>query len=57
MSRLNTSKGSYVKKGQIIGFMGQTGYATGPHVHYEVRVGSQVINPDMYLNLATGASK
>nr|WP_307888718.1 peptidoglycan DD-metalloendopeptidase family protein [Borreliella garinii] len=57
MSRLNTSKGSYVKKGQVIGFMGQTGYATGPHVHYEVRVGSQVINPDMYLNLATGASK
>ncbi|QMU99598.1 peptidoglycan DD-metalloendopeptidase family protein [Borrelia sp. A-FGy1] len=57
LSRLNTSKGSYVKKGQVIGFLGQTGYSTGPHLHYEVRIGSQVINPDMYLNLSTGASK
>ncbi|WP_445436228.1 M23 family metallopeptidase [Candidatus Borreliella tachyglossi] len=57
MSRLNATKGSYVKKGQIIGFLGQTGYSTGPHLHYEVRIGSQVVNPDMYLNLATGASK
>ncbi|BCR10313.1 hypothetical protein BmHoA_00254 [Borrelia miyamotoi] len=57
MSRLNISKGSYVKKGQVIGFLGQTGYSTGPHLHYEVRIGSQVVNPDMYLNLAVGASK
>ncbi|ACH93200.1 M23 family metallopeptidase [Borrelia duttonii] len=57
MSRLNISKGSYVRKGQVIGFLGQTGYSTGPHLHYEVRIGSQVVNPDMYLNLATGASK
>ncbi|WP_418214815.1 M23 family metallopeptidase [Borrelia anserina] len=57
MSRLNISKGSYAKKGQVIGFLGQTGYSTGPHLHYEVRIGSQVVNPDMYLNLATGASK
>ncbi|UGQ17050.1 M23 family metallopeptidase [Borrelia sp. RT1S] len=57
LSRLNTSKGSYVKKGQVIGFLGQTGYSTGPHLHYEVRIGSQVVNPDMYLNLSTGASK
>ncbi|UER67437.1 M23 family metallopeptidase [Borrelia sp. BU AG58] len=57
LSRLNASKGSYVKKGQVIGFLGQTGYSTGPHLHYEVRIGSQVVNPDMYLNLSTGASK
>ncbi len=57
MSRLNISKGSYVRKGQVIGFLGQTGYSTGPHLHYEVRIGSQVVNPDMYLNLATGASR
>ncbi|WP_024654017.1 M23 family metallopeptidase [Borrelia persica] len=57
MSRLNISKGSYVRKGQVIGFLGQTGYSTGPHLHYEVRIGSQVVNPDMYLNLATGVSK
>lgn len=31
------SQGDYIKKGNVIGFVGTTGYATGPHVHFEIR--------------------
>lgn len=34
----NTSTGSYVKRGQVIGYVGSTGQSTGDHVHYEFRV-------------------
>jgi hypothetical protein len=37
--------GSSVKKGEIIGFVGMSGYATGPHVHYELHLGSGPVNP------------
>lgn len=39
------SKGSHVKRGQVIGYVGQTGLATGPHCHYELHVNSQPRNP------------
>lgn len=38
-------KGSRVSQGDIIGFVGQTGLASGPHLHYEFRVNSQQIDP------------
>lgn len=38
-------KGSKVKRGQIIGYVGQTGLATGPHCHYELHVNNQPRNP------------
>ena len=38
-------RGSRVQQGDTIGFVGQTGVATGPHVHYEFRVNSQQVNP------------
>jgi len=39
------SKGSYVKKGQVIGYVGQSGLATGPHCHYEFHVYNHAKNP------------
>ena len=39
------SKGDYVKRGQVIGYVGQSGLATGPHCHYEFHVYQQPKNP------------
>lgn len=45
MSGLATSSGQQVAKGQIIGFVGSSGYSTGPHVHFEVISEGQTIDP------------
>ena len=37
--------GSYVEQGQIVGYVGQTGLATGPHLHYEFQVDGAHRNP------------
>jgi murein DD-endopeptidase MepM/ murein hydrolase activator NlpD len=39
------SRGAYVKRGDIIGYVGQTGLATGPHCHYEFHVNNHPKNP------------
>ncbi len=46
---LNVSEGQNVAKGQTVAFAGATGYATGPHVHFEVRLNGEVTNPRNYL--------
>ena len=49
MSRLNVAAGQMVHKGDVIGYVGSTGRSTGPHLHYEVRIAGEAVNPVPYL--------
>jgi murein DD-endopeptidase MepM/ murein hydrolase activator NlpD len=49
LSQINVVVGQEVKRGQIIGAVGMTGRATGPHLHYEVHVSDAPVNPARYL--------
>ena len=49
MSRLNVAAGQTVHKGDVIGYVGSTGRSTGPHLHYEVRIAGNSVNPVPYL--------
>ncbi len=43
--------GQYIHRGDIIGYVGQSGRSTGPHLHYEVRINDTPVNPHKYLRM------
>jgi murein DD-endopeptidase MepM/ murein hydrolase activator NlpD len=45
MSEIVAQPGSFVRAGQVIGYVGSSGLSTGPHLHFEVRQGGQPVNP------------
>lgn len=51
------ARGDYVHQGDVIGYLGNTGISTGPHVHYEVHIGSDVVDPAKYLALKQNKKK
>ena len=48
LSAFNVKKGQKVKRGSVIGFVGNAGTSTGPHVHYEVHKNGKPVNPQYY---------
>jgi murein DD-endopeptidase MepM/ murein hydrolase activator NlpD len=51
LSAIAVTAGQHVTRGQVIGYVGQSGRATGPHLHYEVRVHNIPVNPHKYLRV------
>lgn len=46
------SKGARVRQGELVGYVGRTGWTTGPHLHYELRVEDRPVNPEDYFPVA-----
>ncbi|HEX9424129.1 MAG TPA: M23 family metallopeptidase [Pyrinomonadaceae bacterium] len=49
LSHIDVTQGQQVERAQLIGRVGSTGRSTGPHLHYEIRINDQPVNPLQYL--------
>ncbi len=49
MSKMKAKKGQNVKRGDLIGYVGNTGRSTGSHLHYEIRYNKRPVNPSKYM--------
>ena len=49
--------GQRVQQGEVIGYIGNTGLSTGPHLHYEVHIGSDVVDPYKYVNIRSSIAR
>ena len=49
MSEVQVTEGQEIKAGAVLGRIGSTGRSTGPHLHYEVRVNDEPVDPERFL--------
>ncbi|MDR3342053.1 MAG: peptidoglycan DD-metalloendopeptidase family protein [Treponema sp.] len=54
---IRVKTGQRVQQGEVIGYIGNTGLSTGPHLHYEVHIGSDVVDPYKYLNIRSSLAR
>ncbi|HEX6349337.1 MAG TPA: peptidoglycan DD-metalloendopeptidase family protein [Candidatus Dormibacteraeota bacterium] len=55
LDRSTVALGQYVTVGTPIGYEGSTGFSTGPHLHFEVRLNEAVVDPALYITLPAAA--
>jgi len=52
MSGFAVTAGQFIRRGDAVGYVGQSGRSTGPHLHYEVRIFNRPVNPSKYLRFS-----
>jgi len=57
MQSFRVKVGQRVQQNEVIGYIGNTGISTGPHVHYEVHIGSDVVDPYRYITIRSSMAK
>ncbi len=50
LQKISVKKNAFIKKGEVLGFVGSSGNSTGPHLHYEVTLQKQYIDPETIFN-------
>ena len=56
LSGFAVTTGQHVQRGEVIGYVGESGRSTGPHLHYEVRINDTPVNPYKYLRMTVAHS-
>ena len=56
LSGFAVTAGQRVQRGDVIGYVGESGRSTGPHLHYEVRINDTPVNPYKYLRMTVAHS-